>query len=138
MSWERAYALLDRHKSSQMLLAPLFADYICRNGLDPVDNGNTEYNVRLGIEKGTLATKVLGLLLPETNNLSGRYAEWRTMLSENVREHKYSIIAVLPHYHPLVYQDDLEKYYHRIDEANLQLAGEENWLVGFWVPNPER
>ena len=137
-TWERAYALLDRHKSPQMLLSPVFADYTCRNSLEPVDNGNTEYYENLRISKNTLTMRILGVLLPDIAAQFGRYAAWRAMLSRNVQEQEYTIIAVTKNYHPLVDQDDLEKFYRRIDEANLQLAGEKSWPIEFWIPNPDR
>ena len=136
--WERAYALLDHHKSSQMLLSPVFADYTCRNSLEPVDNGNTEYYENLRISKKTLTMRVLGVLLPDSDDQFGRYAAWRTILSRNVQEQEYSIIAVTKGYHPLVDQDGLEQYYHRIAETTLRLAGEKSWPIEFWIPNPDR
>ena len=133
MSWQRAYTVLDQNKSPRMLLAPIFADYICRNRLEPVDNGNTEYNIR--IESGSFTMKVLRLLLPDVNAHFTRYAAWRRTVSENVREKRYSIIAVAKNYHPLVDQDDLEKYYHQIYETDLHSAGEQNWTFAFWIPD---
>ncbi len=79
--------------------------------------------------------KVLRLLLPDIGDQLGRYAAWRAQLSENVREKRYSIIAVAKNYHPLVDQDDLEKYYHRIYETNLHSAGWQNWMFEFWIPD---
>jgi len=134
MPWERAYSLLDQKRSSQMLLAPIFADYICRNGLEPVDNGNTEYYTNLRINNRTIIMKVLGLLLPDIGDQFGRYVAWRVTLSENVREQRYSIIAITKKFDPLVDQDDLDKYYHRIDEVQLHLA-DEYWTIVFWIPN---
>jgi hypothetical protein len=78
--------------------------------------------------------KVLGLLLPDIGDQFGRYVAWRVTLSENVREQRYSIIAITKKFDPLVDQDDLDKYYHRIDEVKLHLA-DEYWTIVFWIPN---
>ncbi len=134
-SWERAKVILDQYKSPQMLLSPIFADYISKNGLEPVDNGNTEYYGNLGATGRTLKMKLLTSLLPGIASQFGRFEAWRKRLSENIRKQGYSMIAVLTQHHPLIDQDDLEKHYHRIDKLHLRLAAEHDWEVGFWVPN---
>jgi len=121
-----------------MMLSPVFADYIRRSGLEPVDNGNTQYYANLHAKKQNLTMKVLGLLLPDSDAQFGRYEIWQRALSRHVQEQYYSIIAVTQNYHPLVDQDDLEKYYRRIDEASLRLAGEKSWPIEFWIPNLDR
>ncbi len=135
LRWERAYALLDRYRSSQMMLSPIFADYICRNGLEPVDNGNTQYIENLRIEKRAATMEVLGLLLPDSEGQYDRYAAWRAELAEKVRKQEYSLVAVASNYHPLLDRQDLERSYHRIDEADLRLAGDKSWRTEFWIPN---
>ena len=133
-SWARAHALLDQNRSSQMMLAPIFADYICRNGIEPVDNGNTEYYGNLRITEQTVTMKVLSLLLPDSDDQFDRYAAWRTRISENVRAKRYSIIAVLKQHHPLADGNELAEHYLQIEELQLPRTVEQAWAVAFWVP----
>jgi hypothetical protein len=130
-SWNRAYAVLEKHKASSVFLSPAFADYIERNKLEIFDNGNIEYYVNL--QSDNILTKVIGLLLPNAKEQFERYRSWAEGVSKNVREEKYSIIAVVKNYHPLIRQEDLEENYLKIDEINLKTGGEV-FTEEFWTP----
>jgi hypothetical protein len=134
-SWNKAYALLDDHRTDRMFLSPVFADYLLKNEIEIVDNGNIEYYVNLRVQNNSYILKMLSFMLPNVPEQFGRYRDWAESISKNVKEEKYSIIAVIKKYHPLIEEIDLAKYYSKIDEIPLRTGRGGVWMTEFWIPN---
>ena len=133
-SWTQAYSFLQRYDGKSMFLSPIFADYIEKNGVEIIDNGNVEYYDTLALRNKGLLPKVMGLLMPQSSEQFDRYHTWAESISRNVREQKYSLIAVTKDNHPLTRQKDLEEKYVKIKEMSLR-TGNQVAATEFWIPS---
>lgn len=136
MEWSRTNLLFQKNSSKEMFLAPHLGAYLIKNGLDPVDDGHTEYLANLEQTKSGLAYGVLKNYMPDLDSRIADFLVLKKKISNKLRTHEYSLVAVVRGYHPLIEQTDLQLYYEKTDEAVLKLTGEQRWDTEFWVPRP--